>query len=954
MRLGSYWSATSSTLALAAATIGTPAYAQIPAQQTEQTETQAQPPQNEPAAAATEMAATEQTEETIVITGTRTTSGFTTPTPVTVQTAEQLTTSAPGTLADGLNQLPQFRGSDVPQAGGVSANGAAGANLLNLRNLGANRNLILLDGRRIVPGTESGATDINTLPQSLVQRVEVVTGGASAAYGSDAVAGVVNFILDTHFTGLKAGLQGGVSTYGDSEHVKGYLTGGTSFASGRGHVVGSVEYYKNSGIGPYDTNRDWNKRGSGLLPNSDPALGPARIIVADGATVSAATFGGLITSGPLAGTQFLPGGDPAPFEFGTLRSSSFMLGGDGIRNDRNISAGTERTTLYGRADYDLTDSLNLFAEFNYGKSTSNWDQYYNYSYSTASATIFADNAFLTDAARQAMVDAGVSSFKLGRIHSEMMIKAENKKELWRGVVGFRATPGAWTIDGYYTHGENNIRISNFDVLNNNRYYAAIDAVVDGSGNIVCRSTLMGFDPDCVPFNPFGAGSPSAAAIDYVTGDEWRNLKLVQDAAALTLSRDLFALWASPLSIAAGVEYRRESADQTVSPNTQEIVDFSHIRGGPAGLDKKKGPFIVGNPNPLAGSFHIKEAFAELGAPIVEHRPGFESLELNAAIRAADYSTSGWVVTWKLGASYMPTSDIRFRATRSRDIRGPNVSELFTGGSQGIGTARHPLTGATVDVTTLTRGNPELKPEKADTLTAGVVLTPRFFPGFRASADYYAIDIKGAISSLGRQETFDECFLRNNPIACNNIELVAGTNYRVDLPFLNLDLLRLRGLDLETEYRTRLLGGDVRFSALANYQWKFERTPPSGEAINRAGEVGLSENPKWKANLTATYDRGPFQLFIKERYIGPGKYDVTFVEGVDINDNTIPSVWYTDVSVKYRFAALNGGEIYATVNNLFNKTPPLAPQVSGTHLSWSNYSLYDAIGRYFTAGVRIKF
>lgn len=891
----------------------------------------------------------------IIVTGTRTTSGFKAPTPVTVQTTEELVASAPGTLADGLNQLPQFRGSDVPQAGGVSANGAAGANLLNLRGLGPNRNLVLLDGRRVVAGTDAGATDINTLPQSLVRRVEVVTGGASAAYGSDAVAGVVNFVLDTDFEGLKGAVQGGISHYGDAAHVKAALTAGSKFAGGRGSIIASAEFYDSKGIGPYAMDRDWNARGSGLLPNPDPGAEPARFIVADGAVVSNSTFGGLITAGPLAGTQFLPGGEPAPFAFGTLLSSSFMLGGDGIRNDRNISADTRRLTVYLRADYDLTDGLNVFVEGNYGKGRSAWDQYYNYSYATAAATIYSDNAFLPDAIRQRMSSGGIQSFRLGRIHAESMIKAENDKELWRIATGFRATPGAWTVEGYYTHGENDITISNFDVLHNRNYYAAIDAVVDPTtGNVVCRSTLAGFDPGCAPFNPFGQGSPSAASLDYIAGDEWRRLKLVQDVAALTVSRSLFSLWSDPISVAAGVEYRAESADQTVSDNVDEIVDYTGIRGGPAGLAGRRGPFIVGNPSPLAGSYDIKEAFAEIGIPVARDMPGIELLELNAAVRVADYSNSGTAVTWKAGMSYMPIQDIRLRATRSRDIRGPNIAELFTGGSQGIGTARHPITGETVDVVTLTRGNPDLEPEKADTLTAGVVLEPSFIPGLSASADYYSIDIEGAISSLGRQETFDECFLRDNQVACSNIELAAGTNYRVDLPFLNLDVLKLRGMDFEVAYRTDVLGGRLNVSALANYQWKSERTVPSGIAINRAGQVGLGDDPKWKASFTLNYDNESFGLTIKQRYIDSGKYDVTFVEGIDIDDNSIPAVWYTDASFRFPVPGREETEFYLTVNNLFNKDPPLAPQVSGTHLSWSNYSLYDAIGRYYTAGFRFRF
>jgi iron complex outermembrane receptor protein len=273
-------------------------------------------------ATSTALSQEQETLEAVVVTGTRIKrDGYSAPTPTTIVTQEDIAAAAPGTVADGLNQLPQFQGSSTPQAGGVSANGAAGSNFLSLRNLEPHRSLILLDGRRFVAATDSGATDINTLPQNLIERVDVVTGGASAAYGSDAVAGVVNFVLDTDFVGWKGNVQGGMSTYGDSESVKASIAHGRPLAGGRGHLLFSAEYYKSEGIGPYDDNRKWNTRGSGRI-NNTTGVGPRTLVVKDGATVSAATFGGLITAGPLAGTQFLPGGIPAPFEFGEYRSST--------------------------------------------------------------------------------------------------------------------------------------------------------------------------------------------------------------------------------------------------------------------------------------------------------------------------------------------------------------------------------------------------------------------------------------------------------------------------------------------------------------------------------------------------------------------------------------------------------------------------------------------------------
>ena len=892
--------------------------------------------------------------EEVVITGSRIRrNGYTAPTPTTVASTDELLSYDPSTLADGLNQLPQFQNSSRPQNGGVSANGAAGSNLLNLRNTGSQRNLVLLNGRRFVAATDAGSTDINLLPQNLVQRVEIVTGGASAAYGSDAVAGVVNFILDDSYEGWKGTLQSGTSTHGDSDKLKADIAHGFSFADGRGHVLLSAEYYDNEAIGPYDQNRAWNTRGSGRL-NNRTGNGPSTLLVQDGATVAAATFGGLITSGPLAGTQFGPGGEPQAFEYGDYRSSTFMLGGDGIRNDRNLSGGLERWSTFGRASFDFSDSFTGFAELTYSEADTQWEQYYSYCYTSCSATIFADNAFLPDQTRQAMADAGIDSFRLGRIHSENYILADNQKEVWRLALGGNGSlENGWTYDVYLTQGESDTYIGNPQTMHYRRYYSAIDAVDDGSGNIVCRSTLSGFDPGCVPYNPFGAGSPSPEAVAYITPDEWRNLVLDQTVIAGSLQGELGSINGREIGFATGVEWREESSDQTASLLSQEIVDFTGLRGANPSIEGRQGPFIVGNPQPLSGSYDVTEIFAEVALPLIENAPLVRTLETDLAVRHTDYSLSGGATTWKASMNYMPIDDLRFRATRSRDIRAANVAELFTGSRQGIGTARHPLTGETVDVVTKTRGNENLAPEEADTLTVGIVVEPSGVEGLSLSLDYYDIEIAGAISTLGRQGTMDECFEENNQVACSNIELV-GSQYRVDLPFLNLDLLEIAGYDFEASYATQLGQGDLSLRMLANYQNKFKRTTPNGSPDEQAGEVGRSDNPKLKGKLSAVYNWDRFSIFAQHRYVDGGEYDNSLVEGITINDNSVESVWYTDATLTYKLGQEEQHELYLSVNNLFDEEPPFSPQVSGTHLSWSNYSLYDTIGRFYNIGLRYKF
>lgn len=896
----------------------------------------------------------EQAVEEVIVTGTRIRrDGYAAPTPTTVATTEDLLLADPGTLADGLNQLPQFNGSSQPQDGGVSANGAAGSNILSLRDLGTQRNLVLLDGRRFVAATDSGSTDINLLPQNLVQRVEVVTGGASAAYGSDAVAGVINFILDHDYEGWRGNIQTGTSTYGDSDRVKADIAHGRSFANGRGHLLFSAEYYDNDDIGPFNTDRDWNKRESGIITHTGAE--PRTLLLKDGVRVAAATNGGLITAGPLAGTQFGPGGTPMPFAYGNFRSATFMQGGDGVRNDRNMTAGLERWTAYARASYDFTDDFNGFAELTYSEADTLWEQYTNYCYTSCAATIYNDNAFLPAATRAAMATARVTSFRLNRIHNEKNILADNQKDVWRFAIGGNGTlDNGWTYDLSLTAGESDTSIGNLWTLHYRRYYAAIDAVRDTSGNIVCRSTyLFGLDPGCVPFNPFGEGSPSEEALRYTMQDEWRYLKLEQTVAEASIQGDLFSIEGRDVGFAAGVEWRDETSDQTVSENAIPVVDLTGIRGGNQSIAGQQGQFIVGNPLPMAGDYDVKEAFVEVALPLLAERRLIDRLDLDLAVRHADYSLSGGATTWKSSLSYEPNSQVRLRATRSRDIRAPNTAELFLGARQGIGTARHPVTGLTVDVITKTRGNTQLDPEEADTLTYGVVIEPDFLPGLSFSADHYDIEIAGAVSSLGRQETMDECYEKNNQTACANIE-IAGTTYRIDLPYLNLDLLEVAGWDYEATYTTALGPGELRVRLLANYQYDNIRTTPNGVAENTAGEVGQSGNPEWRGHLSANYNLGRFSLYAQQRYIGSGVYDNARIEGVTINENDVEAIWYTDATATYRFGADEQMQVFFTVNNLFNQDPAFAPQVSGTHQYWTNGGTYDVIGRYYNLGFRYNF
>jgi outer membrane receptor protein involved in Fe transport len=285
--------------------------------------------------------------------------GFQSPTPMTVVDEAELEARVPTSLSDSLNQLPVFRDSFTPSSNGISTVGSVGQSFLNLRGLGPARTLVLLDGRRVVPSTSAGTVDVSILPEPLVQRVDTVTGGVSAVYGSDAVAGVVNFVLDDRFEGLKLTAQTGQASAGDADVRKFELAGGTSFLGGRGHIVASASHFTDSGIATW-RDRDWFNSCARI---ANPALVPASIMACN---VHSAGFtpGGIIPSGPLKGTDFGPGGQPRQFNYGSQATTLTMIGGDGLDNGVNLSAVPEvkRQTGFAHVTYNVTDNVGLHAQ----------------------------------------------------------------------------------------------------------------------------------------------------------------------------------------------------------------------------------------------------------------------------------------------------------------------------------------------------------------------------------------------------------------------------------------------------------------------------------------------------------------------------------------------------------------------------------------------------------------
>lgn len=915
------------------------------------------------------------TGDTITVTGSRIKrDGYDQPTPVTVIATDTLVKSAPTNIADGLNRMPQFLGSRTRTfCCEVSSTG----NYLNLRGLGTTRTLILLDGQRVVPTRETGDVDVNLLPEILVQRVDVVTGGASAAYGSDAVSGVVNYVIDNKFTGAKLTLQSGISGYGDDASIKAAGAIGTDFADGRGHMVLSAEHFRQKGIASL-ADRPQSNRG-GFMGGNGSAAAPYTIL--EGVRQNTVTYGGVIigssflpiadAANPLAGLMFLPDGSTRQFQFGTpiAGSPAFSTGGDGILNNLADPAQDLRTErLYARLSYDVTDSVTAWLRFNGGISQTQGDVLADNRQATVAYTIYRENAFLPDAIGTAMDNAGVTSFRFARFNRDFgPIRLNYKNKTYDVAAGLDGKlGGGWQWAVAVSHGATTLDGRAENDANLARVYAQADAVVDpGSGKIVCRVTLTnpGAFPGCVPINLFGEGAPSQEAKDYVLGVSTQHIRNSQTVVNAELQGDLMPLPGGPLAVAVGAEYRRRSLVEESNEVALNQIQATGIRGFPTALCPtvalcRYGGWQQGNFGTADASDDVKEAFVEVSAPLLKDS-AVGSLELNGAYRYTDYKYSGGVSTWKIGAVYSPIPDLRLRVTRSRDIRAPNLFELFAGPVNAFQPGlTDPLTGQTnVIAVTRTQGNAALQPEKADTFTAGAVIAPRFLPGLALAVDYYDIDIGGALSQTTSQGTLDAC-AQGDTDACSRIQR-DGSNViqQITLLQVNLNSRRVKGIDFDLSYRGGLGGGTVTLRALATRTLTYTDTV-GGLTIKQAGFYNTANQltvPKWRGTLSVNYEAGPFALYVQERIIG-GYEQMPPLPTLVYAEPHVDPVFYTDITLTAKVGGENSHfELYGTVNNLFDKKPPFIPNRFAAGLGYPTApGLYDLDDRYFTVGARVSF
>ena len=908
--------------------------------------------------------------EQIVVTGSRITqAGFSAPTPVTVLGTDDLIKKAPSNLPDALNQLPQFSGSISQNAqADTGASKVRSGNYLDIRALGAQRVLILEDGRRVPPTSSNGSTDANLIPQMLVERIDVVTGGASAAYGSDAVSGVVNFILNKNFTGVKTLLQTGVSSRDDYKSEKAGIAFGTRLMDGRLRLLGSAEYYHNDGI-PDRASRSAsggeNVESMVTIGGFGTAAQPYYYV--SGARNNTSAPYGYILTGPLAGRQFLSNGSVATFTPGPAipGRAGYGLGGDGTPNQNRGRTGVPTLTtkqLFGRVTFDINDEVEAFAQVSYNEGL-NTDRNGNGGGTpNAGAPIFQGNAYLPPAV-DALLAPG-SSFNVGRSFplwsGEKTSQASDSTNITAGLNFDRGT----TIGHvYYTHGVTNFKTKAYG-LDNRNFYAAIDAVRAPNGNIVCRVTLTnpGRMDDCKPLNIFGDNA-SVEAQNYVRGYSNWGTKNEFDLVAGDISFEPFSTWAGPVATAIGAEYRKQHLVQYSNSNPALPVDFTGLRG--VATTNRFGGVNIGVAD---GSYTVKEVFGEVNVPLLKDSAAGD-LDLNAAARYTNYSTSGGVTTWKVGASYRPVQPLRIRGTVSTDIRAPSLFELFAGKQQTTSplTDRHTNTSRATNV--ISSGNIDLKPEVARTYTVGAVLAAPWVQGLNLSLDYYRINIDKAIAQpFTYIQMSDICEDSNgaSELCAQIIRPLPFSNRTVDnfpteirLQNLNLAKVKTAGVDFEASWRGQVgpgaMGVRLLGTRLIDYIQQNSSVSP---ARQYAGNGDFIQGfyplpmPKWKGNFEVNYAVGNFSIAVQERYVGKFHISDQFVY---IN-NTIKPTYYTDLNASYKFKALGTeSDLFVTVNNLFDQKGRLflISPVPGLNIPTSR-NVYDVIGKYFTVGIRSRF
>ena len=930
----------------------------------------------------------------IVVTGTLIRNpNLTSSTPVTVISDAEITKRAPNTVEELLRALPGVS----PGIGSQVNNGANGTNSTDLRGLGVQRNLVLIDGNRITPSLANGATDLNSIPLALVSRVDVLTGGASTVYGADAVSGVVNFITKRDFTGVEGRFQNKILESGDGYSFRGDVTVGANFADDRGNAVLSFGYTK-----------------------TDPVY----------QTQPYALFGVSSATGVASGASFTSVPTTISFPTTDLQAANGTLvkqyQGFNFNPYNIFQAPLIRKSLYAATHYDVADGVEFYARGMFSQNTVQQIIAPSGVFGNA-LTIPANNPYLNTTIRDQLCTAnGIALGATCNTNAAIPLPA-----VYRRLVELGPRVSNWENTLYDVRTGLKIDISKSTALDLAVSYGRSEQTQTQSGYVITQRVQQALNAtntttctvttgNCVPLNLFGeAGSISPAQVAFLQAQSTTrvNTELYQAHAVLTGDfGSLFQTSDKPISYAVGAEYRKYKYDRIPDAFAQD----------PSALGGAGGAIL-----PFTGGYDVKEVFGELIAPLIVDKPFFKALTLEAGVRYSSYSIDAAsnpsfnTTTYKGGGTWEPVDGIRLRGTYQRAVRAPNIGELFAPtvtGLTSLGTdpcaGAAPTTNANLRAVCIAQGapasaigliqnpsagqanatgggNPLIRPEKADTLTAGIVIVPRgIIPNLTVSVDYYDIKINNAITAALPGDVVNACFsnitaasatsaactgIRRNP-ANGRLSGPSSTTFGLPTPLTNNGRYATDGIDLTVNYNRKFgnYGLDLNFIGNWTDHLRFAASPTS---VNRdcvgyysancgpsLGQImpkiswqqrtslnayGVTASLLWRHIDKVVYEPGLPALFVGTIRNGAGV--TSALAGKSANFNRIPAYNYLDLSLQFEV----GKQYLLTlgVQNLLNAAPPVVGGQAGTTAANSGNtfpSTYDPLGRSFNAAVRFKF
>ena len=940
----------------------------------------------------------------IIVTGSRIARrDFTSASPIVTVGADRLEQSGRVTLDGALNKLPQLA-SGTNSTTQTNRNGRAS---LNLRGLGEERSLILLDGRRIQPATGSGAVDINVLPAILVQNVEVITGGASAVYGSDAMSGVVNFKLRPSYNGVMLDGQGSMTYKGDAEAYEISLLAGGTFADAAGNAMIAMSYANRSPLSRSQRqftrisiptgrllnpvlNLNSNRPSQAAIDNVFGGYGVAPGAVTTG-VFGVNPDGTLFTPSPGAGHDIV--NYKGPIDATTIISGNNILYNQGYFYD--ITGSLERVSVFGKIDYEFSDDVKGFAQILHSR--------YSTTYRTTpsalglagtSVTVAPDNQFIPDDLRQLLASRAKPSQPASVVMTTDVLGLLNSKANWdmsQALVGLEGNLGLGDLT-WSTYGS--LGRTHEDLLYNN------DFSVERVQTLLSRSD-GGVGICAGGFNIFGPQSEiSPTCLDYIRATPAITFAYEQAIAEGTVQGGLFELPGGDLQFSLGASYRWDSYEVNFDDRAAQ-GDIPGVIGGSS-----------------KGSRSVKEVFGELLIPIAKNLPLIKSLDADVGYRHSDYSIGGGVDSYTANLDWTVTRFLRLRGGYSRAIRAPSLEDLFASASQAqlrlgspsaTGTGGDPCDVRTsyrqgpqgdlirqlclalgvpsgaidsyqYNATTIfgtSTGNPDLKPETADTYSVGAVVNSPFETGvlsrLRASIDYFNITIKGAIGQLPLDLAFARCFnldsTSNPTYSPTNLNCtffprnpVTGAVDSATVPLLNLGRYQTAGVDFQVDWQLPLSEylwkplGTLQLSLVGTYLDSFNiRTLPGTPIVDYAGSTRspIDPNgrsavlPKWKWIGTVALDQGPVTASISWRHIS-GVFDVSRLSNPDSTATGAGPRDYIDLAARVKLP--HQIEMRFTVNNLFNVLPPMLRNSPGD----TDTTTYDLYGTYYTVGLRKVF